>query len=158
MNDYGILHEMNGRYALQFERFFTLHPESIFKTVTNPDVFIQWYPFATGKMELKPGGKIAFDDGEGSTYEGIITEFEPPLVFAFREVDDLLEIELQPVDDGCRLIFTHTFDDRSMAVSTAAGWHQCLDVLSMIVNGNSVKWPNKSAELREAYSNAFHLN
>lgn len=62
---------------------------------TSPNV-----PFATGEMDLRVDGKIAFDDGEGTTYEGIITELEKPLVFDFREVDDLINISLQEEDKG----------------------------------------------------------
>ncbi|MFC4600807.1 SRPBCC family protein [Cohnella hongkongensis] len=158
MNEYGTLYEVDGRYALKFERVFTQHPERVFRDITNPDYFSQWYPFATGEMELKRGGKIAFDDGEGSAYEGIIIKFEPPLAFAFREYDDLLNIELQLEGEGCRMLFTHTFDDRSMAVMTAAGWHRCLDALRQIVNGHPVEWKDNSAELREFYKEAFNLN
>ena len=70
MNNYGTLHE-NGRYILRFERFFSRSREEIFLILTNPDSFSQWYPFATGGMDLKIGGKIYFDDGEGTKYEGI---------------------------------------------------------------------------------------
>jgi uncharacterized protein YndB with AHSA1/START domain len=65
MNEYGTLHELNGRFALRFERFFFHNPEDVFRAITNPSYFSQWYPFATGEMDLRLGGKIAFDDGEG---------------------------------------------------------------------------------------------
>ncbi|WP_416147486.1 hypothetical protein ACM26V_14760 [Salipaludibacillus sp. HK11] len=47
--------------------------------------------------------------------------------------------------------FTHTFDDRSMAVFMAAGWHRCLDALEMIVEEIPVKWPENADELRKVY-------
>ncbi|GIP18115.1 hypothetical protein J40TS1_37570 [Paenibacillus montaniterrae] len=46
--------------------------------IGNPECFSQWYPFATGEVDLKLGGKIAFDDGEGTTYEGTITVLQAP--------------------------------------------------------------------------------
>ena len=55
--------------------------------ITNPDCFIQWYPFATGELELRVGGKIGFDDGEGATYEGVITKLTSPYAFEFQEVN-----------------------------------------------------------------------
>jgi len=157
MIEYGTLHESNGRYALRFERFFPHNPEVVFSIITNPSYFSQWFPFATGEMDLRLGGKIAFDDGEGTTYEGTITELEKPYLFAFREVDDLINISLREEDKGCRMIFTHTFNDNSWAVKTAAGWHRCLDVLFQIVNGNPAKWHDNSAELRKIYSEAFNM-
>ncbi|KAA0955959.1 SRPBCC family protein [Sporosarcina sp. ANT_H38] len=157
MNEYGTLHESNGRYALRFERFFPRNPEDVSLVITNPSYFSQWYPFATGEMDLRLGGKIAFDDGEGTTYNGIITELDKPYLFGFREVDDLINISLQEEDKGCRMIFTHTFNDDSWAVNTAAGWHRCLDVLVQIVNGKPIKWHDNSTELRKIYSEAFNM-
>ena len=156
MNDYGTLHKLNGRYALRFERTFSQNLEDVFLIITNPSSFSQWYPFATGEMDLRLGGKIAFDDGEGTTYEGTITELEQPYLFAFREVDDLINISLQGEENGCRMIFTHTFDDDSWAVNTAAGWHRCLDVLVQIVNGKPIEWHDNATELREIYREAFN--
>ncbi|MBM7585475.1 uncharacterized protein YndB with AHSA1/START domain [Bacillus pakistanensis] len=155
MNQFGTLHKYNGRYALRFERFFSYKPEDVFRVITNPSYFSQWYPFATGEMDLRSGGKIAFDDGEGSTYEGIITELKNPHTFEFREVDDLIQISLLEEDGGCQMAFTHIFDDNEMAMYTAAGWHRCLDVLHQIVNGHPVEWKDNSAELREFYREAF---
>ena len=36
-------------------------------------------------MDLRIGGEIDFDDGEGTTYIGTITELEPPTLFGFHE-------------------------------------------------------------------------
>ena len=155
MNDYGTLHKSNGRYALRFERFFPHDVEDVFLAVTNPSNFTQWYPFATREMDLKLGGKIAFDDGEGTTYEATITELEQPYKFGFREVDDLINISLEKENDGCRMIFTHTFDD-SWLVNTAAGWHRCLDVLAQIINSKPTEWNDNSAQLRKIFSEAFN--
>jgi uncharacterized protein YndB with AHSA1/START domain len=155
MNEYGTLHKVDGRYALRFERFFLHNPEDVFHVLTNPGDFSKWYPFATGEMDLKLGGEIAFDDGEGTTYTGIITELEAPYLFGFREVDDLLNISLQEEGKGCKMIFTHTFDDDSWAVNTAAGWHRCLDVFCQIVNHQPVVWHDNAAKLRDIYRESF---
>lgn len=53
------------------------------------------------------------------------------------------------------MVFTHVFDDKEMAMYTAAGWHRCLDVLQQIVNGQPVEWKDNSVELREFYREAF---
>ena len=156
MTEYGTLHKSNGRYILRFERFTSNNPEDVFSILTNPSYFSKWYPFSTGEMDLKLGGKIAFDDGEGSTYSATITELEKPYLFRFREFEDLVNISLQE-DNGCRIIFTHTFDDDSWAVNTAAGWHGCLDVFLQIINGEPIKWNDDSAELRKYYSEAFNM-
>lgn len=156
MNKYGTLHEVNGRYALRFERFFSYKLEDVFRNLTNPSYFSQWYPFATGEMDLRIGGKISFDDGEGTKYTATITELEKPYLFTFSEMDDLINISLHGEGTGCRMVFIHTFDDASWAVNTAAGWHNCLDVFGQIVNGNPIKWDDNPAELRKMYSEIFN--
>ncbi|MGD6845379.1 SRPBCC domain-containing protein [Bacillus infantis] len=155
MNEYGTLYETSGRYALRFERYFPYRREEVFGVITKPSDFSQWYPFATGVMDLRTGGKIAFDDGEGSTYEAVITEFKVPYIFEFREVDDLLQISLLEEGEGCKMIFSHVFDDKEMAMYVAAGWHRCLDVLGQIVHGKPVEWKDNAVELREYYKEAF---
>ncbi|WP_408010295.1 SRPBCC family protein [Pseudalkalibacillus sp. A8] len=155
MDNYGTLHETDGRYTLRFERFFPFNLEYVFGVIINPGDFSQWYPFATGEMDLRPGGKIAFNDGEGTTYEGIITELKKPHTFCFQEVDDLIQISLLEEEEGARMIFTHTFDDKTMAVNTAAGWHRCLSVLTQIIKGDPIEWQDNSAELRKVYSENF---
>lgn len=155
MIGYGSLHKSNGRYLLRFERFSPKSPEDVFSSLTNPTNFSKWYPFASGEMDLKVGGEIAMDDGEGSVYSARITDLKPPHLFAFREMDDLLSISLEE-DKGCRIIFTHTFDEGDWAASTAAGWHRCLDVLLQIIDGEDIHWEDNATELREYYSGKFN--
>jgi len=85
IDEYGTLQESKGVFTLTFERFFPRNLQEVYSIIINPNHFIKWYPFATGEMEPRIGGKIFFDDGEGTTYEGIITEFKPPYLFSFQE-------------------------------------------------------------------------
>ncbi|MBE4906498.1 SRPBCC family protein [Bacillus luteolus] len=155
MSTYGSLHEKEGRHVLVFERKYPFSPEKVFRFITDPDYFTQWYPFATGEMNISVGGKIKFDDGEGSIYEAVITELNPPNSFCFREVDDLIEISIHEEDQGCILTFCHTFDDRTMAIYTAAGWHRCLDVLDQLIHSRTIVWEDNARELREYYNEKF---
>lgn len=157
MKELGTLQESNGRYALRFERFFSSKPEEVFPIITDPGYFSQWYPFATGEMDLILGGKIGFDDGEGSIYEAVITALESPHTFEFQEVDDQIQISLREEGEGCLMVFTHVFDDKEMAMYVAAGWHRCLDALHQLVDGHPVEWNDNAAELREMYRKALDL-
>lgn len=107
-------------------------------------------------MDVKVGGKILFDDPEGAAYEAVITELDPPNTFAFQEVDDAIHISLENLDRGCRMIFTHRFDDIDWAVNSATGWHGCLDVLAQIINDEPLAWNDDVDKLRDIYSEAFH--
>src|SRR5690554_359717 len=111
IDEYGTLQESKGVFTLTFERFFPRNLQEVYSIIINPNHFIKWYPFATGEMEPRIGGKIFFDDGEGTTYEGIITEFKPPYLFSFQEIDDMIDISLKEDDKGCLMTFKHTFKD-----------------------------------------------
>ncbi|MGN8646539.1 SRPBCC domain-containing protein [Gracilibacillus sp. HCP3S3_G5_1] len=153
--NYGTLSQHNGRYSLTFEYEFLLSPDKVFDTLIDPPSFIQWYPFATTEMDIKVGGKLKFDDGEGSVYEGEVIELEAPHTFVFQEIDDLLEMRIRERENGCLFTFKHSFDDASMAMYMAAGWHRCLDVFQQLVKGEPVNWKENAKELREYYSEAF---
>ena len=156
-----------GRFTLRFERRLAHPPEKVWRALTEREHLSQWYPFSAMEIDLRTGGAIRFDDGEGSTLEAVITELDPPRVFAFRtpagemldrEGDNLLHFELRPDDEGSLLVFTHTFDDRPAAASYAAGWTLCLDALEMVVEGRPVEWGSPPAELHEAFVEKFGLN
>lgn len=120
----------NGRQVLRLERKLAHPPEKVWRALTEPARLSQWYPLTCTGIDLRVGGTINFDDGEGTTYAGAVTELVPERVFAFSEESDLLHIELRPDGPGTLLIFTHTFDDPDMGPATAKGWHNCLTALT----------------------------
>ncbi|OAH13015.1 SRPBCC domain-containing protein [Streptomyces jeddahensis] len=129
----------DGRPALQFERRLKHSREKVWLAVTDPDHLSQWYPFRVTGMEPRAGGRLAFDDGEGTLYTATITHFDPPRLFAFdeydpdgreREFDDHLRIELRDEGDGCLLVFTHVMADPLIADGASVGWQRCLDELA----------------------------
>jgi uncharacterized protein YndB with AHSA1/START domain len=141
------------------ERWLTHPPEKVWRALTEPAHFNQWYPIAV-EMDLRIGGMIRAlaEDGEEPGPDAVITELDPPHVFAFREGDDLLQWELKPDGDGCLLIFTHTFDDRPASASYAAGWHDCLDAMEMVLDGKPVDVASDSIAMHEEYVAAFGLD
>nr|WP_240971821.1 SRPBCC family protein [Microbispora sp. CL1-1] len=143
------------------------HPrEKVWRALTEPDRLGQWFPFKVVEMDLRVGGKIAFDGG-GMTMDAEITELDPPRLFAFlqhaprempREGDNILRFELLPDEGGCLLVFTQVFQDRPAAASYASGWQVCLDAMDAIVGGRPAQWPaGNFAHLHEAYVEALGL-
>jgi uncharacterized protein YndB with AHSA1/START domain len=157
---------VDDRPVLRMERRLAHPPEKVWRALTEPAHLNQWYPFQATALELRVGGRIAFDGG-GATVEGVVTELDPPRVLAFtqdagavveREGDNHLRFELRPDGDGCLLVFTHTFDDRPHAAANAAGWDACFDALEMVVDGKPAETPASFVERHEAYVEAFGLN
>ncbi|MEQ7009571.1 SRPBCC family protein [Actinopolymorpha sp. B17G11] len=150
---------VDGRPMLRIERRLGHPPEKVWRAVTEPAELSQWFP-ATVEMELELGAKVSFDMGDegGPSVDGTIVELDRPRVFAFTWVDDLLRWELRPHDDGCLLVFTHTFDDRFGAASFASGWRQCLDALELLLAGQPIHHVRPSAELHDSLVTAFGLD
>jgi uncharacterized protein YndB with AHSA1/START domain len=157
---------IDDRAVLRMERRLPHPPEKVWRALTEPAHLNQWYPFQAIVLELRVGGRIAFDGG-GITVEGVVTELDPPRVLAFtqdagaalpREGDNHLRFELRPDRDGCLLILTHTFNDRPHAAANAAGWDACFDALELVVDGQPAEVPATFVERHEAYVGAFGLN
>ncbi len=156
----------DGRPTVRLERRFSHPPAKVWRAVTEPAHLSQWYPFRVEEMDFRLGGTIHFDDGAGTAYSAVITELEPPRVFAFsqtppesmpREGPDLIHLELRPDGDGCTLVFTHIFNDRPAAASYATGWHGCLAALTMVLAEVTVEFPPMSVDRYEAYVRTFGL-
>ncbi len=124
---------MQGSGEIRVERMLAHPPEKVWHALTRPDHLSQWYPLTVTALDLRLGGRVSFDDGEGTTYEGVVTELDRPWRFAFTEGDELLRLELRPHDDGCLLTLTHRFDASQAWPGASEGWRQCLDALAVLV-------------------------
>jgi uncharacterized protein YndB with AHSA1/START domain len=154
----------DGRYVLRFERHIAHPPERVWRALTEPAELRRWFP-ADIVGERKPGAKIRFVfrdtapraedmpdllEHDPEDLDGEFTEFDPPRLLAYLWGEEDLRWELEPIAEGCRLIFTHTFTERSgiphpggpvkKAARTAAGWDVCLASLTALL-GNSVAPP-----------------
>lgn len=161
------LRTVDGRAVLRIERRLSHPPEKVWRALTDPAHLSQWYPFTARELEPQVGGKIVFDDGEGTVTTGAVTEFDPPSLFEFTEDPgeaysnegvNLLRFELRPDGDGCLLVFTHVFDDLPHAAANASGWLLCLDALDQVLDGRPVGEPDEFVELHERYIERFGLD
>lgn len=140
------LHTAGGRPVLRFERRLNHPPEKVWKAVTDPAEMAHWFP-ASVQTELTVGAPIRFTFGKddidlGGRYaDGEIIELDPPKVYAFRWVDEVLRFELVPEGSGCRLLFTHTLSgtgsegDLPSVARTTPGWDGCLALLAARLDG-----------------------
>jgi uncharacterized protein YndB with AHSA1/START domain len=160
-----------GRTVLRMERRLTHPPAKVWRALTDPAELSSWYPFTATEIELRVGGTIRFDLGSNphldvtTTMDAVITELDPPRVFAFREPagvvleregDNLLHFELRPDPAGCLLVFTHAFHDRPAAAANAAGWIACFEAMDATLAGRPAPEPDFVGR-HESYVDQFDL-
>lgn len=131
--------EDGSRYAVRFERRLSHAPEKVWRVLTERELLGQWFPSEI-VGEWKVGAELEFPlEGvvaEGATEEdfhGEVFSVEPPRLLEYRWGRDILRFELSPEGDGCRLVFVHSFEDRSTAARNAAGWEMCFANLESIL-------------------------
>lgn len=117
------LETVDGRPALVFERYLAHSVQRVWRAVSEPAELERWMPAAADWM---PEVGEAFEVG-GQT--GKITQLEPPHLIAWTFAGDLFRFELRAEGQGCAFVFTHVFDDVTLAAQTAAGWESYLERL-----------------------------
>ena len=144
---------------LVVERHFKAAPEKIWQYLTDPALRQKW--FCAGATDAHEGGTIVFDfdhsrisktapskDGDCAdavTFEGTITDYDPPHRFGFtwpeQDGDGThVLIRLRADQDGTHLHLEHSKLKRDDYKSgAAAGWHTHLDLLVDLTNGEEAR-------------------
>ena len=169
----------DGRFVLSFERDLNHPPERVWSALTEPDELRQWFPTDI-EGERRLGARLRFvfrDDApkaedmhevlehDPKDLEGEVTAFEPPRLLAYTWGDEDLRWELEPTGDGCRLAFSHTFDERSgiphpggprrRAARDASGWEVCFASLEALLDGRKGAPEGAWEPLYESYLERF---
>ena len=129
------------RYTLGLERRLAHAPEKVWRVLTERDLLKQWFPCDV-EGEWKVGAPLRFSflhgEGEGLPEEDMLGEVltaDPPRLLEFRWGTHLLRCELIAEGDGCRLLFSDSFEDASWGARNATGWEFCLENLELLLKG-----------------------
>jgi uncharacterized protein YndB with AHSA1/START domain len=128
----GTLETIDGRPALRFERRLPHSVERVWRAVSEPAELERWFPAAA---DWTPAAGETF---EAAGMTGEVTEVDAPHVLAWVFNGERYRFELSAEESGCRLVFTHVFDDRARAAQTAAGWDAYFSRLEPHLAGGSV--------------------
>jgi uncharacterized protein YndB with AHSA1/START domain len=126
------------RFVLRFERRLDHPTAKVWRALTERELLRQWFP-SDIDGEWRVGAELHFRFAEGEADDadtrGEVLAFEPARLLEFRWGDSVLRCELSEDGDGCRLVFTETFEDGSIAARNTAGWLLCLANLERTVLG-----------------------
>jgi uncharacterized protein YndB with AHSA1/START domain len=127
----GKLEEAGGRWRLRFTRDLAHPQEKVWRAITEPEHMRAWFPQEV-KGDWVVGGPLTFTfaGGEGPEFDGEVLAYSPQALVEFRWGTDVIRLELQPREGGCTLTLLDTFGELGKAARDAAGWHECLDLLS----------------------------
>lgn len=165
--DLGTLHEVDGRMMLRFERRLAHPVERVWQMVTTPEGLARWFPARPEFAALEAGCAMTFTFEQADidraveqgvedvplTSGGTIQQVDPPREFVFDWLGEIIRFELEPDGDGCRLVFTHTFDrDEAQAPKNGAGWHVCLDALAAALSGRAAPDEERASQLQALYA------
>lgn len=149
----GTLQTIDGRPALRFERRLAHPVQRVWRAVTEPAELAQWF---VAPVPWTPVLGETFGEGEES---GEIVALEEPTLLGWTWGRERYAFELSADGDGCRLVFTHVFDDRyGPAAQHAAGWETYLARLDAHLAGDVLTEEEAHSaigELHERYAARF---
>jgi uncharacterized protein YndB with AHSA1/START domain len=151
----GTLETIDGRPALRFERALAHPVERVWRAISEPAELERWFPAAA---EWTPRAGEVFEAYGGT---GEVIEVAAPHRLAWTYGGDRFSFELTDQDGGCRLVFLHVFDDRTLAAQTAAGWETYLSRLEPHLAGgylSETEAHESWGEVHERYAERFGVD
>lgn len=149
---------------VRFDRHLNFPIEEVWAAITEADRLADWWPPFTADItvDLREGGLIVFDwpDVDMPRFEFTITRLGAPNLLEHTHTGpgSWMRWELEPTDEGTRLLATYFVPDIDMAIERGdiVGLHHSLDRLAPALDGTPVAWDNDAfAELQTSYARKF---
>jgi uncharacterized protein YndB with AHSA1/START domain len=151
----GSYEQLDGSPVVRFERTFPHAITRVWDAISEPARLQKWFPTTVEFDELRVDEPITFRFAEDRypPMTGAFREVSPPERLVFTWGDDVLAFELAERNGGaaCRLAFSVILDSADKAARDAAGWDDCLDMLDVVVSGETPERPWKSDSWRTRY-------
>ncbi|MFS0672238.1 SRPBCC family protein [Ornithinibacillus sp. 179-J 7C1 HS] len=129
----------NDEFIATFERHIN-HPKvNVWEMLTQNDRLSLWFD-ELRVAELKKGGYLTFNMGDGSFERMDIIDFEEQSIIEFTWDDNLVRFELIEESGGCNLVLIERINEiTEQTMKDLAGWHVCLDVIISILDGEKIE-------------------
>lgn len=139
-SNYGTLTTSDDGPTVNFERIIDASIDKVWAMLTTNNGLQLW--LAPASVDLRVGGTIDIDFGEGEMVGGKITDLVPESILEYHwrftgEPDSIIRFELEAVNaNTTRLTLNHRLLPADQATGYAAGWHAHLDQLEEAGIGN----------------------
>jgi uncharacterized protein YndB with AHSA1/START domain len=134
------------------ERRFTHAPAKVWRAIADPNELSAWWPLRIDELPLEPGATFRFYDGD-TVSTGWITSLELGRLLGFVDEDGEHEVrfELHPVENGCLLVFTHSFPAGQPAERHESGWNRCFAALERTLDAGRYQ-PGPAGDARAEHT------
>ncbi|MBB6670435.1 SRPBCC family protein [Cohnella nanjingensis] len=142
-------------YTVRYVRHLKHPVEKVWAMLTENEKLSKWFS-ELSVDDLRVGGAIKFDLGDGNDKELEILELRTHEVLAYRwGGEDTVRFELYPEPAGCKLVLIEQVKQLTdHTPKDLAGWHVCLDVIEALLDGRTIErmdeWKLRYAEYEQA--------
>ena len=148
---------LTGR-LLEKELFIEATPERVFQALTKKEDLERWF-VQKAEVDLRVGGSIRFDWGQGAVETGRIVALEPPrrISYIWEAIEPsptTITFDLTPENNGTLLRLSHTgigdgenWDNYYTSISSGWSTH-CKNLITWLETGASIQ-PGPTGTLHE---------
>jgi uncharacterized protein YndB with AHSA1/START domain len=135
---FGTLDRTGSAPLLRYERRLAHPREKVWSALTEPEHLAVWFP-TTIEGEWVAGARLrfSFEQIDIEPMSGEMLRFEPPELLEFSWGPDMLRFELRADGEHTLLELTVALEELGKASRDGAGWHTCLDVLALDLDGET---------------------
>jgi uncharacterized protein YndB with AHSA1/START domain len=136
-------------YIARFIRYLKHPVEKVWSMLTENKQLQKW--FAELRVDdLREGGLIKFDMGDGTYEEMKILELKTNSSLEYTWGKDIVRFELHQEAEGCLLVLDEKICELTNHTrKDLAGWHVCLDVIEHLLNRSEI------GSREEAWNNLY---
>lgn len=149
-----VIEKVEGGYIARFERHLHHSVEKVWAALTENEKLEKWMPNLQVE-NLQKEGKIKFNmkDGTGASFDLKITDYEKGSVLEYEWGNGKVRFELSPEPNGCLLVLKEFISElNDHTPKDLSGWHICLKVLNVLLNGSEIEFPmDEWEEVYEQY-------
>lgn len=153
----GTLEQVGSRWRLRFVRRLAHPQKRVWQSLTEHEHLSAWFPSEV-LGERTTGAKLTFRHAGQDFPEtyGEVVRCEPPSLLEFTWGGETVSFEVEPDGSGSVLTLLVTLAEQGTAARDGAGWHECLDLLEVSLDGGR-PWPlgQHWAVLGATYAAAF---
>ncbi|MFC7621253.1 SRPBCC family protein [Microlunatus sp. GCM10028923] len=137
--DAATLNQDGDTWVLTMTRSLPRGPEQVWPWLTEPYRLAQWSPIVPDRALTDRGAALSREYPDDEPADTEVLEVDPPRELIHRWGAHMMRWTLDPAPDGCKLTLEQRFSgDPAVGPLMAGGWHICLSVLTVNVDGNAV--------------------